>query len=231
MDEQTSEPLATAHLEWDKRWSAAEAEPPSRWLEPEPFVCDSLPLLQARGWSRVLDLGCGLGRHANFFARQGFSCVGIDASESGLAYARRQAAAAGLAIDYQVGPFYAVPAPDASFELVIAWNVIYHGDGDLVQRTIDEIRRLLVPGGLFVGSLLSKRNTRYGRGREVRPDTFVVDDAEGDEVHPHFYCTGGQVLGLHHGFEVLELRDREQAPGAWHWEFRFERTAEPPPPG
>jgi 2-polyprenyl-3-methyl-5-hydroxy-6-metoxy-1,4-benzoquinol methylase len=217
------EQLATAHLEWDRRWQAPEQQA-SRWHTPEPFLLALVPLFKARGYRRVLDLGCGIGRHAQHLAAEGFSCVGIDASEAGLAYARQRAAEAGLSIDYRGGPFYSVPFGAASFEVVIAWNVIYHGDGELAQQAIDEIRRLLAPGGIYVGSMLSKRNVRYGQGREVRPDTFVVDEATGDERHPHFYCDGARLIELHRGFEVLELRDREQAPGAWHWEFCFERV-------
>src|SRR5207249_1194813 len=129
-----------------------------------------------------------IGRHAQFLASEGCSCVGIDASEAGLAHARERARAAGAVIEYRVAPFYAVPFADRSFEAVIAWNVIYHGDREIAQRAVDEIARLLVPGGLYVGTMLSKRNVGYGVGRAVRPDTFSVDGVDTDKVHPHFYC-------------------------------------------
>lgn len=215
--------LATAHQEWDRRWNVSDDQQPEHWREPDSLVRGVIPMLRARGMTRALDLGCGIGRHAQLLASEGFASVGIDLSENALEYARRHAREAGLAIDYRKGPFYDVPFSNGSFDLVVAWNVIYHGDGEIVRRTLDEIRRLLVPNGLYVGTMLSKRNSRFGRGREVRPDTFVIDDAPGDEVHPHFYCSAAQLIELHHGFEVFELRDREQAPGAWHWEFVLER--------
>ena len=55
--------------------------------------------------------------------------------------------------------------------------------------------------------------------------TFVVDTDPGDKVHPHFYCDGQTLVALHRGFEILDLRDREQSPGAYHWEFTMERGA------
>ena len=143
----------------------------------------------------------------------------MDASNSALSYARERAGAAGLSIDYRAGTFYDLPFPDGSFDVVIAWNVLYHGDGDIAARAIDGIHRVLVPGGLYVGSMLSKRNAGYGRDREVRPGTFVVEGDPGDKVHPHCYCDGHTLMALHQAFEVLDLRDREQAPGAYHWEF------------
>jgi SAM-dependent methyltransferase len=181
-------------------------------------------MLHARGFTRVLDVGCGVGRHARYLASQGFACVGIDASEAGLAFARAEAERAGLNIDYRVGPFYALPFADHSFDAAIAWNVIYHGDREIARRAIDEIARVLVPGGVFVGTMLSKRNRAYGVGREVSKDTFVVDDATDDKVHPHVYVNSRDVLVLHRAFEVLALQDVEQTPGANHWQFVFERV-------
>ena len=217
------EGLATAHHTWDQNWDS-DAER-GRWLEPDPLVKALVPLLRHRGLqtTRALDVGCGLGRHALYLSREGCACAGVDASEVGLTHARSRAEAAGLSIDYRVAPFYVLPFPERSFEAVIAWNVIYHGDGDIAQRAIDEIARVLVPGGLYVGSMLSKRNAQHGHGREVRPDTFAVDDATTDKVHPHFYCDATTLLSMHRAFEVLNLRDHEQTPGANHWEYTFER--------
>ncbi len=58
---------------------------------------------------------------------------------------------------------------DAVFDYVLAFNVIYHGDRPIVERTIAEIARVLKAGGLYQGTMLSKRNTRYGCGLEVCP--------------------------------------------------------------
>jgi hypothetical protein len=59
----------------------------------------------------------------------------------------------------------------------------------------------------------------------VAPDTFVVDGDPGDKGHPHFYCDTATLIAMHRGFEVLDLRDREQTPGAYHWEYTLERHA------
>ncbi len=213
--------FATAHEDWDKRW----ADPAARadWLEPEQFVVTAVPLLRERSITQVLDLGCGLGRHAQYLASQGFACVGVDASPTGIAQAQRAAEAAGLAIDYRVGQFRELPFADASFGLAIAWNVVYHGDGQTVRQVLAEVHRLLAPGGLYLGTMLSQRNHGYGIGEQVAENTFIVPDGPADKAHPHFYCNAAALLRLHQGFEVLQLRDRDQSPGHAHWEFMFER--------
>jgi tellurite methyltransferase len=219
---------ATAHQDWDRRWSDSQQH--AGWQHPEPLIQASVPLLRARRLHRVLDLGCGIGRHAHFLAGEGFRCSGVDASPAGIAHAREQAAAVGLSIDYQLGEFHDVPFADHSLDCVIAWNVIYHGDSRVVRRVLDEIRRVLVPGGIYLGTMLSKRNVMYGRGQEVSTDTFVIHDATSDKAHPHFYCDTAALVDLHHGFEIVELRDREQQPGAYHWEFLMERRTLSTPP-
>src|ERR1700761_5866621 len=66
----------TAIEAWDKRWATSEGR--ADWLEPHPAVVAILPELHARGARRVLDLGCGVGRHALLLAEHGFDVEAID---------------------------------------------------------------------------------------------------------------------------------------------------------
>jgi hypothetical protein len=71
--------------------------------------------------------------------------------------------------------------------------------------------------------MLSKRNDRYGLGREISPNTFI-HDAEGDKRHPHYYCNAKELVHLFAGFEIRSLVDREQKrPGSYHWSLTIER--------
>ena len=42
-----------------------------------------------------------------------------------------------------------------------------------VGRRLAEIWRVLKPGGLYQGTMLSKRDVQFGRGRAIAPDTFI----------------------------------------------------------
>jgi SAM-dependent methyltransferase len=213
---------ATAHHEWDRRWrdDAGRAD----WLMPEPDVATAIGLLRQRAARDTLDLGCGVGRHALALAEAGFAVSAIDGSAGGIDYLREQAQARRLAIDAQIGLMTDLPFADAGFDYVLAWNVIYHGDGAIVDRCIAEIRRVLRPGGLFQGTMLSKRNGNFGAGREVAADTFVIDGVD-DKAHPHFYCDAAGTVARFCGFEMLSLVDREhRKPGSWHWHLLAERV-------
>src|SRR3546814_11488355 len=54
--------LETAHRAWNDQWQSDAGR--ADWLEPDLDVAAVVPLLRSRGARRVLDLGCGVGRHA-----------------------------------------------------------------------------------------------------------------------------------------------------------------------
>lgn len=221
--------LASAHLAWDRAWRelAASGEQ-SPWRRPEPKVLASIPLLRRRQVRRVLDLGSGLGRHVLPLATEGFDVYGLDASRSGVREISMAAGAAGLRVNLVVGTFLELPFPSASFDFVLAWNVLYHGDGVSAGQAVAEVARVLRPAGLYLGTMLSKRNVEYGVGREIRPGTFVQDGSSGDRGHPHFYCDAAELLALHADFEPLTLEDRDQGDSRrtaqYHWEFLMEKA-------
>jgi SAM-dependent methyltransferase len=106
---------------------------------------------------------------------------------------RRDAAARGLRLSLRQADADALPFADESFDYVLSWNVIFHGTA--------EIWRVLKPGGLYQGTMLSKRDAQFGRGRPVAPDTFI----RGSDLkaHPHHYCDLAGLAAPFVGFELL----------------------------
>ena len=96
---------------------------------------------------RVLDLGCGQGRHAFEAVRRGAAVVAVDKEP-----AHCKDTAGVLAALGGPGPGWAVaadglslPFPDASFDRVIAAEVLEHVVDD--RRAIAELARVVRPGG------------------------------------------------------------------------------------
>lgn len=211
----------TAHHAWDRRWQTPEGR--EDWLQPEADVAECAVAAYARGGRRALDLGCGVGRHSILLAELGWQTHALDGSANGIAHLKREAAARNLMVDAQTGLMTDLPFDDETFDYVLAFNVIYHGDISVVDRTLNEIRRVMKPSGSFQCTMLSKRNQNYGKGREVGPDSYVIDDID-DKDHPHFYCNAGGVVSLFNGFELLALQDKlHRKPGSWHWHIIAER--------
>ena len=110
--------------------------------------------LPVQSGTRLLDLGCGAGRHAFEAARRGARVVALDADRSELAQVAAIAAAMAEAdelpptasITTVASDATAMPFPDGAFDIVIAAEVMEHIGAD--QNAMDEVNRVLRPGGL-----------------------------------------------------------------------------------
>jgi len=211
-----------AQRSWDDTWRTGHGR--AAWSDADPWVAAALPRLRERGVRRTLDLGCGPGRHAVYFARCGLESFGLDASALGVEHATRSAREAGVTLYLKQGALSALPYPDDSFDYVLAFNVVYHGTEAQAARVLAEVRRVLRPGGLYQATMLSKRNIEYARGSEVAPNTFVQPRGRGDKAQPHLFADEHDLLRLHSGFSLLSAEDRDQTGrGEQHWYCLFEK--------
>ena len=146
----------------------------------------------------------------------------IDGAAAGLDFASREAASRGLLLSLRQADADTRPFGDESFDYVLSWNVIFHGTMGDVGRRLAEIWRVLKPGGLYQGTMLSQRDAQFGRGRPVAPDTFIR--GTDPKAHPHYYCDLAGLAALFAGFVLLSLTHEEQRrPGSWHWHILAER--------
>ena len=93
----------------------------------------------------VLEIGVGMGSHAQLIAQSAGRFVGIDLSRPAIFATRRRldlndARGAILQMDAENLAF-----PDASFDLVWSWGVIHHSAN--TRKALQEIRRVLRPQG------------------------------------------------------------------------------------
>ncbi len=211
----------TAHQVWDQTWKTPEGR--EDWLAPEPDVLKVIPRLREAGCREVLDLGCGVGRHAYLLATEEFQVTAMDRSDSGLAFLRQQAVEQNLELETVSADMTELPFEDQTFDYVLSWNVIYHGNKAVVQQAINEIYRVLRPGGFFQGTMLSDRNDETQTAQFVSEGTYVMPGPT-EKAHPHYYCNGEALSAHFHHFDFLEKVEKEHSrPGSFHWHLLLER--------
>lgn len=95
----------------------------------------------------VLDAACGTGYGTRMLAAAGAaSCVGVDIAPEAVA-AARDGDSSGRFVE---GDLRELPFPDDSFDVAVSFETLEHMDG--APRAIDELRRVVRPGGLVVVS-------------------------------------------------------------------------------
>jgi SAM-dependent methyltransferase len=96
--------------------------------EPSPFVIENLKRLRRLvPGGRLLDIGCGEGRHSIAARRMGFRVVGVDFAPLALKRARRFTAEAGVTgIVYRQADVLGLPFPEGSFDAVVDYGCLHH---------------------------------------------------------------------------------------------------------
>lgn len=96
--------------------------------------------LELSGTERVLDLGCGDGSDADWFARRARSTVGIDLHDHA-----RWSTLARPGLRFQCADAQALPFPAGAFDLVFMKDVLHHALDP--SRVLEEAGRVCAAGG------------------------------------------------------------------------------------
>ncbi len=209
-------------------WNWAAVEERQTWEDPAEESYYLAHRWKRDGRRRVLDLGCGLGRHSLLFARAGLVVDAFDSSSEAVREVDSRSRSEGLDVTVRQGDMHSLPYPDATFDCLFAFHVIYHTDAAGLARVVSEIRRVLAPGGELFVTLNSTASPQLGDPRLRRVAANVVVKTEGPEAGvPHIYLAEAEVQNLMSGLAVRLFYHKEEIGPDWRGAHYFVLAGKP----
>lgn len=167
---------------WGKGWEKRLQEPEHRFaVTDEPYEVRQHAKTELEGYERrrqlygaelnakslqgktALNIGCGSGTESLVLASNGASCFGMDiTSEAANSAARVMRIAGWPGMGIQADARF-VPLATSSMDVVFSNGVLHHSPD--IQRSVDEIHRVLKPGGAAYVMLYAKWSTFFMQHR------------------------------------------------------------------
>lgn len=139
---------------------------------------------------KVLDIGCGIGRHVILCQEMGLDAYGIDLSEYAVKIGQNWLSDKKIH-NYQEkiiqGDIRQLPFSNSFFDYALSHGVLDSMSFDVAQSSVSELARVLVPGGLFYCDLISGDDSSHSR--EYCEEDIVTDSHEYGTVQSYFNFT------------------------------------------
>jgi SAM-dependent methyltransferase len=169
---------ASSAVGWDSVWEQVFAGGAWGKYPPEPAIRAIMRAFGARTDRRavrVLDLGCGPGANTWFLAREGFTVAGIDGSPTAIEQNRARLRSENLDAELRVGDFTErLPWDDGAFDAVLDNASLYANPASRIAAAVNEVHRVLKPGGRLISVSFTDRTWGYGSGKPgPEPGCFV----------------------------------------------------------
>ena len=164
---------------------------------------------------RVLDIGCGAGRHMISLTKRGYQVSGIDASPEMVAYVQEQASRARLTLEVTLGDLrdLSIGGPyDLAFCFMDTFRFLLTNEDILAH--LREVASRLVPGGLYlidfwVPSQWDQLGSEIHQWEQIEGDTtvrvFYVQHPESIDVIQQTF-EDELVFEVHEGGQTKEIR-------------------------
>ena len=198
--------------------------------EKNAFVSPMAPLILLKNklrrstGAKILDLGCGVGLHAIDLAKSGYKVMGLDFSSVAIKLASKNAKAAKVSVNFTISSMkQKLPFKKSIFDGIVCFRVLNHGTKSEIYSVVNEINRILKPGGYVVISVqkLFGRKTKIGmtsyNGLPVEiiaPYTYVPKDGKEKGV-VHYAFTKQSLVKIFRNFQIEQL---QSVKGDRQWE-------------
>ena len=157
--------------------------------KPSP-ICDKvIEIVQSTAdfHPRLLDLGCGEGRNAIYFAKNGFDVVGIDPSKPGLEKMHRYAEEVGVDVRTTQADMQTYEI-DKQYDVIFSVATLQYLSPDIRQARFEQFKQATRPGGINAHSAFVKK-------------PFIPKSPDGEPTANSY--RSGELFGFYWDWEIL----------------------------
>lgn len=190
-------------------WNDIFSEKGKFFTEPHSEMERVMNIFRGNKVKKILDLGCGTGRHLIFFSKNGFEMYGFDASPKALSIANQWLAEEKMKAELKLHRMEEeFPYEDNFFDAIISIKVIHHNKRKDVLRTVGEIGRVLKRGGLIFITFpkLNEAWVNNGNLKEVEKGTYLPQKGKEKGLLHHFF-TLEEIQKVFRFFDLKEVYD------------------------
>jgi len=154
-------------------------------------------------------LDCGAGGDTPplaLFAEYGYITRGIDCDPGQIELANTYGREHQYFLDIRQGDMRRLDFGNESLGFVYSYNSIFHMRKNEVRQSMEEMKRVLKPGGLLFANFLTVNDFRCGEGVAVGENEYEQFDDELPVIHS--YYNPAEPDTLFHDLEILYKEDR-----------------------
>ncbi|MCX6723403.1 MAG: class I SAM-dependent methyltransferase [Candidatus Staskawiczbacteria bacterium] len=191
-----------------KQWNEIYKENGKVFFEPQEDMPGMVKEFKKHKVKKILDLGCGTGRHSVYLAKKGFEVYGIDIAEEGIRQAKQWLKSEKLKANLKIGSIYErLPYENDFFDAIISTYTIHHQRIEKIRKAIQEIERILKPGGfIFINARKRKFRKFYLAGTII--EKYGHQKTNYKVIAPHTYVpvSGGEKGLIHYLFNKKSIK-------------------------
>lgn len=152
---------------WTGKWSAGKVKAVNNYAR------RSFSEIKKHGdLKTLLDLGCGAGQDAVYFAKQGLRVTAADFSEAGIQLVPKNISnLESLCLDIAD-----INLKNNSFDVIYAHLSLHYFDDDATTQIFNKLYSVLRKGGLIFIKCKSTEDAFYGVGEKIGPDMYYKDN-------------------------------------------------------
>jgi len=204
---------------FDLKWKIAPVRTPRRCVVK--FVDKYLK----KGW-RVLDFGCGEGRHLEYMVNKGIDAIGIDHSEEGVKKTNARFNGEEKAF---VGDITAPFLRTIGFDAIVCNRVIEYHSSEVIGEIFVSMNAILNDGGYaFLATRSNKQKPKDYENLVLENQYGGLDYDTGSGTIQHYFSRE-EIIALckASGFDIISMKMREvEAAAKYEWQIVLRKRHE-----